>query len=245
MPIMSISSGLLPSANQNGYGAVLFDLDGTLVDSLPALVTCLNTILTEDRRYKLTQDEVHDMVGDGIRALVRRAYMATGPSPANDKELDALVARFSAHYEPDPSLGCAPFAYVAEVITGLIGLGYKVGVVTNKNEKPARALLQRFSIHDIFDVIVGGDTTPYLKPHPEPFLHAADQLDISPQRVIMVGDSINDIEGARRAGMRSIAASYGYNQMPVEAFGADAVIDSLMDLPAAIQSLPQEVHISS
>jgi len=242
---MPLSSGLLPAANQNGYGAILFDLDGTLVDSLPALVLCLNAILHEDGRYGLTREEVYDMVGDGIKVLVNRAYAATGAPPATEEALNALVARFSSHYTPNPGIGCAPYAYVAEVVTGLIGLGYQVGVVTNKNEEPARALLSQFSLLSLFEVVIGGDTTAHMKPHPEPFLHAADQLEISPQRVIIVGDSINDIEGARRAGMRSIAASYGYNQMPVEAFGADAVIDGLFDLPGAIQSLPLEVPIAT
>ncbi len=242
---MSPSSGLIPTASENGYNTILFDLDGTLVDSLPALTNSLNVILAEDKLPTLSQDDVVNMVGDGINVLVKRAYTAAGQDPSDDDSLKRLVTRFNTVYGADPSAGCSPFPFVAEIITGLIGLGYKVGVVTNKHEAPARTLLQKFSLMSLFEVLVGGDTTPHLKPHPEPFLHAADQLGVSPHHVIMVGDSINDIEGARRAGMRGIAAAYGYTQMPVEDFKADAVISSLIELPKAIQKLPQDATLSS
>lgn len=233
------------AASTNGYGAILFDLDGTLIDSLPGLTRSLNAILSEDGRRRVDDDEVRMMVGDGIKVLVARAYAATGLPPENDAALNALVARFSAHYEPDPSLGCALFAHAPEVLAGLLGMGFRLGVVTNKLLAPALTILRDFTLLPVLDTVVGGDSTPHLKPHPEPFLHAADQLELSPQRVVVVGDSFNDVEGGRRAGMRTIAVSYGYTRMPVSEFGADAVIDSLLDLPKAIMALPTIAEIAT
>lgn len=233
------------AASTNGYGAILFDLDGTLIDSLPGLTRSLNAILREDARRILDDDEVRLMVGDGIKVLVARAYAATGLPPENDGALNALVNRFSAHYDPDPSIGCALFAHAPEVLAGLLGMGFRLGVVTNKLIGPALTILRDFTLMPVLDVVVGGDTTPNLKPHPEPFLHAADQLELSPQRVVVVGDSFNDIEGGRRAGMRTIAVSYGYTRMPVSEFEADVVIDSLLDLPRAVMNLPNVAEIAT
>lgn len=233
------------AASTNGYAAILFDLDGTLIDSLPGLTRSLNAVLSEDGRRRVDDDEVRLMVGDGIKVLLARAYAATGLPPENDAALNALVARFSAHYEPDPSLGCALFAHAPEVLAGLLGMGFRLGVVTNKLLAPALTLLRDFTLLPVLDTVVGGDTTPHLKPHPEPFLHAADQLELSPQRVVVVGDSFNDVEGGRRAGMRTVAVSYGYTRMPVSEFGADAVIDSLLDLPKAVMALPTIAEIAT
>lgn len=233
------------TASTNGYGAILFDLDGTLVDSLPGLTRSLNAILSEDGRRRVDDDEVRLMVGDGIKVLVARAYAATGLPPENDAALNALVQRFTAHYEPDPSLGCALFAHAPEVLAGLLGMGFRLGVVTNKLLAPALTILRDFTLLPVLDTVVGGDTTPHLKPHPEPFLHAADQLELSPQRVVVVGDSFNDVEGGRRAGMRTIAVSYGYTRVPVSEFAADAVVDSLLDLPKAIMNLPTIAEIAT
>ncbi|MBN2752972.1 MAG: phosphoglycolate phosphatase [Rhodospirillaceae bacterium] len=232
------------SAGSNGYGAILFDLDGTLLDSLPALTSSINAILEEDGRYNLSEDEIRTMVGDGIKVLIARAYAATGAPPDNDSTLNALVARFSAHYNANPSAGCTLFPHVPEVLAGLVGMGYRIGVLTNKPITPTLSLLQEFTLMPILSVVVGGDSTPNLKPHPEPFLHAADQLEIAPERVIMVGDSINDTDGAHRAGMRAIAVTYGYTQIPASEFGADALIDSLIDLPHAALNLPMATTIA-
>ncbi len=234
----------LPAFGTNGYGAILFDLDGTLVDSLPALVESLNAILREDGRRPLDANEVRLMVGDGIKILVARAYAATGLPPDGDAALNALVERFSAHYDPDPTAGCGTFPHAPELLAGLLGMGFRLGVVTNKPLSPAISILREFTLMPVLSVVVGGDSTPHMKPHPEPFLHAADQLEITPERVIVVGDSFNDVEGARRAGMRTIAVSYGYSRMPVSEFGADVVIDALIDIPRAVMELPAAAMIA-
>jgi len=238
---------LLPAAatDANGYAAILFDLDGTLLDSLPALVRSVNAILREDGRHELSHAEVRAMVGDGIKVLVARAYAATGPAAEPDGTLRALVARFSAHYEADPAAGCAPYPHVPEVMAALAGMGYRLGVVTNKPEAPALDLLRRFTLLPLLSVVVGGDTTPHLKPHPEPFLHAADKLELSPERAIVVGDSINDVDGAHRAGMRAVAVGYGYTRIPATEFGADALIETFSDLPRALSSLPETEAIAT
>lgn len=233
------------ATDPNGYAAILFDLDGTLVDSLPALVRSINAILREDGRRDLSHAEVRAMVGDGIKVLVARAYAATGDAADSDERLRALTARFAAHYEADPTAGCALFPHTAEVLAGLAGMGYRLGVVTNKPYTPAISLLRDFTLLPLLDIVVGGDTTPHLKPHPEPFLHAADRLELSPERVVVVGDSINDVDGAHRAGMRAIALSYGYTRIPPSEFGAEALIDGLSELPGALAALPAAEAIAT
>ncbi len=232
------------SPHLNGYGAILFDLDGTLVDSLPALTASLNAILREDGRRPLDTAEVRLMVGDGIKTLIARAYAATGPQAPGNAALDALVQRFLAHYDPDPTAGCSTFPHVPEILTGLFGMGFKLGLVTNKLLSPTRSILRHFTLEPVLNVVVGGDSTPHMKPHPEPFLHAADLLEISPERVIMVGDSINDVEGAHRAGMRAIAVGYGYSRLPAAEFGADALAKAFCDIPRAIAALPPAAVIA-
>ena len=233
------------ATDPNGYGAILFDLDGTLVDSLPALARSLNAILREDGRRTVSDAEVRTMVGDGIKVLVARAYAATGAAPDSDARLRALTARFSAHYDADPTAGCALFPHTAEILAGLAGMGYRLGVVTNKPYTPAISLLRDFTLLPLLDIVVGGDTTPHLKPHPEPFLHAADRLEFSPERVVVVGDSINDVDGAHRAGMRAIALSYGYTRIPPAEFGAEALIDGMEELPHALAMLPTTEAIAT
>jgi phosphoglycolate phosphatase len=239
---MSGSSASL--SGLNGYGAILFDLDGTLVDSLPALTASINAILREDGHRPLDAQEVRLMVGDGIKTLIARAYAATGPQAPGNAALDALVQRFLAHYDPDPTAGCSTFPHAAEILAGLFGMGFKLGVVTNKLLSPTRSILRHFALAPVLHVVVGGDSTPHMKPHPEPFLHAADQMGIAPERVVMVGDSINDVEGAHRAGMRAIAVGYGYSRIPAAEFGAEAVIDALTGLPRAVAALPPATVIA-
>lgn len=222
----------------NGYRAVLFDLDGTLIDTLPALTSSLNAVLSEDGLRRLKPEEVRLLVGDGIKVLMARVLAAVGVPPPDDGTLMAALARFSAHYDADPGAGCAPFPHAAEILGALMGLGYGLGVVTNKPEAPARELLTRYALAPALGAVVGGDTTDHLKPHPEPMLFAADLLGVAPQNTVMVGDSINDVTAARRAGMRVIAVSYGYSRISAAEMGADAVIDRLADLPRAIAALP-------
>jgi phosphoglycolate phosphatase len=136
-------------------------------------VKSLNAILREDGRHPLDEDEVRLMVGDGIKVLVARAYAATGPAAPGDAALNALVARFSAHYDPDPTAGCFPFPHVPEVLAGMMGMGFRLGC-DQQTDLPRLSILPTSP-----DAGWGGgrgDSTPHMKPHPEPFLHAADQL---------------------------------------------------------------------
>lgn len=214
--------------------ALLFDLDGTLVHSVPDLCAALNTLLTEDARRSLSEEEVTRMVGNGVRKLVERGYTATGGLPDGAEALDALVDRFMAVYDTAPAALSHPYDGVPGALERLRAAGHRLAVCTNKPVSAARHMLDALDLSHYFDAVIGGGSTPELKPHPAPVFAALDALGVTPADALFIGDSPNDTEAARAAGLPVICVTFGYRRCSLEDLGADALVEHFAALPDAI-----------
>ena len=216
--------------------AILFDLDGTLIDSAPDIAAAANELLAEDKLGPLTLLQVRDMVGNGIRKLVERAYAACG-EPLADSALDARHARMMEIYAARLTDLTTRMPGAAEAMTAWHRAGTKIAVITNKPEAFSRTILVHFGLAPFVDLIVGGDSGPASKPAPDMLLHALAQFGVAPSSALMIGDGPADIDAARAANVRSVAVSGGYTAVPAGALGADFLISDLHYLPMAIARL--------
>lgn len=218
------------------FDTVVFDLDGTLIDSEPDLRAALNKLLDELGRRAVTRPEVVMMIGDGVPKLVERALAATGGRAETDT--GDPVARYMAFYNAAPADLSTLFPGAVDLLAELHAAGTKLGLCTNKPEAPAREILRLFGIDGYFGAVVGGDTLPGIrKPDPRHLQAVLDGLGATPEAAVMVGDNANDIDTAKALGVPSVAVSFGYAHGPVEDLGADIVIDRFADLPAALGGL--------
>ena len=217
---------------------VLFDLDGTLIDSVPDIAAAVNRLLGEDGHEPLAIDEVRSMIGNGVKKLVERAYAARGIT-LEGAPLDETTNRMMAIYGDHLTVETVLMPGAGEILAAYHKARVKLGVVTNKPESFTRTILAHFGLSEIIDVVVGGDTGPERKPAPDMLNHALEQVGLTASRALMVGDSPADIGAARAAFMASVVVRGGYTNVPVEELGADIVIDSLSELPAAIEQLKQ------
>ncbi|MSP68254.1 MAG: phosphoglycolate phosphatase [Alphaproteobacteria bacterium] len=215
-------------------GALIFDLDGTLVDTAPDLLAALNGVLAERRRAALPDSMVRHLVGDGAAALVRRGMAATGAEVA-EADLAPLVERFIALYRKDIATRSRPFPGVVDTLATLSGRGYRFAVCTNKRHDLTLELLDALGLRSLFPVVIGGDSLPTRKPDPGMVIASLAALDATPAGAVMVGDSLNDVRAAQAAKVPVIAVAYGYAQ--VADLGADAVIEQFDHLPAALARL--------
>jgi len=224
------------SVSDSGWPqAILFDLDGTLIDSAPDIASSVNALLAQYDLEALMLDQVRSMIGDGVRKLVERAFAARGIT-LDVPGLDERHARMMVIYADNLTGATTLLDGAVEVLTRYYQAGVTLGVVTNKPEGFSRTILEFFGLSGMIGVVVGGDTGPTRKPAPDMVLHALAQLDITPVRALMVGDSPADIDAAFAAGVASVAVRGGYTNVAVEELGADCVIDSLVDLPAAVSN---------
>ncbi len=215
--------------------AVLFDLDGTLIHSLPDLVAAVNRLLASEGRPPLGAETVKAAVGDGAGALVERVFAPSGGLPG--PEVEPYLARFMADYEPRSTETTRAWPGVVETLAGLKDRGLALAVCTNKPSRATAEVLDRLDLARFFDLVVGADDAPAIKPDPAHVSVILDRLGVAAGAAAMVGDSRNDIVSARLAGVRSVALSFGYAHGPVEDLGADLVIDDFRDLPEALSRL--------
>ncbi|MER9123037.1 phosphoglycolate phosphatase [Mesorhizobium sp. M0959] len=215
---------------------ILFDLDGTLVDSAPDIAAAVNELLAGRDLPPLRLDQVKAMIGGGIRKLVDRAFAASG-TPLLGSALDEANRVMAPIYRRHLTGRTRLMPGVREVLTHLHLSGIAMAVVTNKPQLAAREILLHFRLTEYLGAIIGGDAVTYLKPAPDALLLALDLLQVEPRDTLMVGDSSADVAAARAAGMAVILLRGGYSQIPVEELGADLVCDSLFDLPSAMLRL--------
>lgn len=220
------------------FRAVVFDLDGTLVDSAPDLIAALNRLLAAEGRRKVDMAEGTVMIGDGVRVLVERGFAATGPAVSDDA-LDALAKRYLADYVANVCVETRVFPGAEAVLKAFAAAGIGMGICTNKPEAPARAILDGLGLSGFFAAVVGGDTVPGArKPDAKPMLATLRGLGVAPQDAVMVGDSTNDVKTARAAGMKVVVVGHGYTRVPAAELGADAVVDGFERLANALSRLP-------
>lgn len=204
--------------------AVLFDLDGTLIDSAPDLGAAADQMRVDRGLASLPLTDYRSMAGSGARGMIGVAF-GLAPDHAN---FEALKEEFFRIYESRLTVLTYAFDGVAELIVGIVERGLKWGVVTNKSARFTLPLTKAMPLFSTAQTIVSGDTTPHAKPHPAPLLEAARQLGVSPDRCLYVGDDERDILAGRAAGMPTIAAAYGYLGASADtaAWKADATISS-------------------
>ena len=213
---------------------LLFDLDGTLVDTAPDLVATLNVILAKHGRAPMALESVKKLIGDGARALLERGFDATG-APATD--LDTLMADFINIYVTASTVHSQPYNGAVDTLEGFAAAGYRMAVCTNKPQAPSETILQELDLMRFFDVVVGGDRFPVRKPNAQHLLSALELMDAANHPAIMVGDSYNDVASARNAGMPVIVVSYGYTTIPPVDLGGDILVDFFAEIPDAVNRL--------
>ena len=213
---------------------LVFDLDGTLIDSAPDLHAALNRLMETEGRRLLDLTEVIPMIGDGVSVLVHRALEATGGVPEGFEE---KLKRYHAIYGAAVADLTVPYPGVVETLDALHRAGHRMAICTNKPEAATHAVLEALDLARYFPAVAGGDSLPVRKPDAGHLLGALAMLGAEPGRAIMIGDSHNDIQVAINARVRSIAVSYGYRRQPVQELGADIVVDSFSDIPGALERL--------
>ncbi len=193
---------------------IIFDLDGTLIDSVPDIARAVNEMMKELERPVYSIETIRGWVGNGGQVLVKRALM--GRSNVDNHEIDTndFQVAFNLFLEKYGEQTCEKTVFYPNVQTTLETLskkGYQMAVVTNKPEQFVAPILNQLKIHQYFEMYIGGNTLPQKKPNAMPLLHVCEKLNIKPIDTVMVGDSKNDILAARNAGMESIGLTYGYN----------------------------------
>lgn len=207
---------------------ILFDLDGTLIDSLPDLTDALNHMLAHFARPSLTPTDVRQLVGKGVRNLVQRA-LASVSEQEIDLGIELFVAYNSAHIADKSRL----YPGMLETLTELAAANIPMAVISNKQEALCCLILEALGIAQLFDCVCGGDTVAEMKPSPLPLQHVLACLDKGIHEAIMVGDSINDIQAGQRAGITTIGCCWGYGTA-AELRGADQLAASPRELAALL-----------
>ena len=210
---------------------VMVDLDGTLIHTAPDLAACVNRMLAELGRSDYPVDTIMTWIGNGVPRLVKRAL--TGEMWAEPEQVQFVKAQviFQKHYIAHVSDLSRPFPGVVAGLDRLKARGFRLVCITNKAEAFTLPLLRNLDLSKYFELVLSGDSLPKQKPDPMPLLHACKHFDITPEHGILIGDSSNDVEAARAAGMPVICVPYGYNHgHNIRDARPDAVLDTLADV---------------
>lgn len=213
----------MPAVGTFRCRAVLFDLDGTVLDTAPDLLRALN-VVRERRGLPMLDDKGFRLeISRGARAML--GYGLPGFASGTDEDRRLLVEEFLAVYQDDVYRDTILFPGMAALMDALEAAGIAMAIVTNKPERMAVALLEAMGLAPRFPVILGGDSLPERKPHPMPARVACDRLGVHPATALFVGDDPRDIDCGRAAGCRSIAVRWGYTDTgDIEGWGADAIV---------------------
>lgn len=208
---------------------VIFDLDGTLVDTAPDLLRATNYVLESVGRPSVNLESVRHMVGHGALRLIELGLEATGG--VNEHNLESLKSRFLEYYEENICVDSVPFPGVKKTLQTLKKSGFQLGICTNKPRYLAQSLIAHLNIDHFFDAVTGGDSYEFKKPDPRHILQTAAQLS-GDGSIVMVGDSKPDIAGAKAANIPSILVSFGYSAHPLRELDADVIISEFAALAA-------------
>lgn len=221
------------------FRIVGFDLDGTLLDTAEDLAAAVNHALALAGRARVPPEEVRGLIGGGARRMLERALSLTGGLPEK-AELDALHGELLAFYTANIAVHTRPFPGAEAMLDGLAARDMKLAVVTNKFEALARAVLGELGLADRFFAVIGGDTLGRGRAKPQPdLLHEmiARAGGGAAAKAVYVGDTTYDTLAAKAAGLPCVAVSFGFNDLPADQLGADAVIDHFDQLPAVLTEL--------
>ncbi len=215
--------------------AVVFDLDGTLIDSGPDLARLLNIVLAEYGRSTVGPDRVRGFVGDGIAKLVERGFDATGGS--TEVERRSATDRFLGLYEAEPAVLTRPYPGVAETLQHLKDGGRRLAVCTNKAERVTHAVLRALGLDRFFGAVIGGDSLDVRKPDPAPLRAAIEGVGAEAGSSVMVGDNEHDAATAKAAGVSCVLVTYGYARAPLASLPTAALVDRFDELPEVLDRL--------
>ena len=217
----------------NRSPALIFDLDGTLVDSAPDLLGALNAVLVREGRRPVTRADLGHLVGHGTHTMVREALAITG-GPVDEATSIRLVNDSVAYYREHIADESRPFPGVVKTLERFREAGARLGVLTNKPEELTLPLLDALDLRRFFAAVHGAGRFSYSKPDARVFHHVVDELGGPGAGAVMIGDSTTDYMTARAAGVPVILLSYGYTPDPAETLGADAVTDDFTELPKLV-----------
>lgn len=214
--------------------AVMFDLDGTLVNTAPELAFAINQMLAELSLPTLPQQQIAVYIGEGAQALIKRCVTAGLSTEIDDALFERAQDLFFAHYANNVTQS-KPYAGVLDALTDLKKQGLRLACVTNKPEKFTLPLLQASGLMDFFEIVVSGDTLAKKKPDPIQLQHICAKFNVMETEAMLVGDSITDVKAAHAAGCYIVTVPYGYNQgKPIDDSQVDATIEDLTELPGLL-----------
>jgi len=217
---------------------VIIDLDGTLIHTAPDIGAAANAMLEEMGMNRYEQPVIESWIGNGVSRLVKRALTGSMDGEPDAAVFERAYPLFLKHYGDVLADRSRPYAGVVEGLERLQSMGFALACVTNKAEMFTRPLLDALDLSRFFALVVAGDTLPKKKPDPMPLLHACSHFGIEPAQGVLVGDSLNDAQAARAAGMPVILVTYGYNRgADVRSLSPEAVIDSLTELPHHVRPI--------
>jgi len=227
-------------------GAIAFDLDGTLLDTIHDLAAACNALLAELEHPRLPVDEIREMVGKGMSNLVGKVLSRASGDRAYAADADATapaLARYQLLYATQLGRDTKPFPGTLEGLLRLACLGIPLAVITNKATRFVRPHLAQAGIEHFFTLVIGGDDLPTKKPHPGPLLHVAKAFGIAPSQLLMIGDSGNDAVAARAAGCPVLIVPYGYNEgHPVQDLDADGIVATVDAVADRVRYVPSTSH---
>jgi phosphoglycolate phosphatase len=222
------------------YDLILFDLDGTLIETAPEIADAVNDTLAQHGLPAVSQQQVNDWIGHGTRELLIQALASvrgcTADTVRHADDFPAIEAVFTQHYGRRCGTRSHLYPHVLDTLHSLRAAGVKLAVVTNKEGRYTQAVLDAHRLAPLFDRVISGDTLPVKKPQPAAVHDCLQRFDVSPDRALFVGDSSIDVATARNAGIAVWVVPYGYNMgEPIEACGPDRVIP---DFSALTTRLP-------
>jgi len=215
---------------------IVFDLDGTLVDTAPDLIDTLNVVFAREGLPPVPYDTARNLIGGGARMMIARGIEADGRVLAPN-DLDRLFDQFIVYYTAHIADRSQPFPGVIDAIDVLAAQGHRFAICTNKLERLSVLLLEKLKLTARFAAICGQDTFGVQKPDPEIFRRTVAAAGGDPRDAVMIGDSVTDIRTARAAGVPVIAVDFGYSDRPVADFSPDRIIGHFSQLPAAVAAV--------
>ncbi len=222
----------------NNKKVILFDLDGTLIDSVPDLTLAVNYMLKSLEYAQFSEELVRSWVGNGAETLVKRSLLAQTDikdSTIDEKLLKNALEIFLTFYAKNLCVNTVTYPYVSQTLKNLKSLGYHLAIVTNKPFSFVEPILDSLELKYLFEFWIGGDSLSVRKPNPEPLLYACKKMKVSTEQCLMIGDSKNDILAANRANIQSIGLTYGYNyDESIDKYSPNMVLDNFADILTAL-----------